>query len=248
MLSIVPPRDARATAERIIAALDSRLAGSQPLYYADLNAISPSTVKSIASLFPSSAALFVDGAIIGAPPHLQPSSEWSSPQIPTSGPHPLPAALATALASQHINNDIGAASGLKMCFASLTKGYTAIAVQSYATAERLGVLDDLVRAVDKGLPAGVGERITKGMVGMCPKAYRWVGEMDEIARTHGEAGWIASDGTEDMFSGAAGIYRLVAEGTVLGREKVGRRERGVDVADVAKAVGDGLARRKEKME
>jgi hypothetical protein len=51
---------------------------------------------------------------------------------------------------------------------------------------------------------------------------------------------------EDMFTGAAGVYRVVAEDTVLGKEKVGKRERGTTVEDVAKAVAEGLEDRKAK--
>lgn len=128
-----------------------------------------------------------------------------------------------------------------MCFASLTKGYTAIAIQAFASAERLGVLDELMGAVEAVIP-GVSGRIRAGVTGMAPKAYRWVGEMEEISRTHEEAGWVG----EDMFSGAAGVYRVVAEGTVLGEERVGRRDRGQTVEDVARAVAEGLEGRKGK--
>lgn len=269
ILSIVPPRDARATAERIITALSSSSSRSRAekraLYYADLNAISPSTLRSIATLFEKEAGgkvVLIDGAVIGGPPHLKASAssqqqqeDWYIPSIPTSGPAALPSPLATALKTNHIGDQLGAASGLKMCFASLTKGYTAIAIQAFSTAHSLGVLPDLQQAIETTSP-GVKDRLEKGVTGMSPKAYRWVGEMEEIAATfREEGGWNGraegdvegggeGERLEDMFTGAAGVYRVVAEDTVLGREKVGKRERGTTVEDVAKAVAEGLQERK----
>lgn len=52
IFSIMPPRDAKATAERIIAAYISsgrQATDDAPLYFLDLNAIAPSAARSIAS-------------------------------------------------------------------------------------------------------------------------------------------------------------------------------------------------------
>ncbi len=70
-----------------------------------------------------------------------------------------------------------------MCYASTTKGLTAIAVQSYATAHRLGVLGELRRELGAG-----AARAERSLVSMPPKAYRWVREMEEIALTFEEEG------------------------------------------------------------
>jgi hypothetical protein len=244
ILSIVPPADALATAQAVIDALSSspdRTADS-PLYYLDLNAISPSSARSMETLFSpvikdgKKAVSFIDGAIIGSPPTLSPQTNtWSLPQIPTSGPTQPPPYLSAALGTSHLDDRIGSASGLKMCFASLTKGLTAIAVQAFATAHRMGVRHHLDAAIEAALP-GMGDRIERGVTGCPPKAGRWVGEMEEIAETHaGEGGW----GGTDMFSGAAEVYRVLA-GTELGREKVGERRRGVTVEDVAAVVAEEL--------
>ncbi|KAH8905436.1 6-phosphogluconate dehydrogenase [Coniochaeta sp. PMI_546] len=250
ILSIVPPADAKSTAEAVlsstISALDSgsRDPSGEPLVFVDLNAVSPSSARSLASSFSphESRIHFVDGAIIGGPPtllpHPSPESAWYIPQIPTSGPFPVPASLASALQSYHIDDKIGSASGLKMCFASLTKGHTAIAIQAFTTAHRLGVLDHLNSAIEQTLP-GLKGRIEKGVTGMAPKAYRWVREMEEISATHRDEGGFG-EVEADIFTGAARVYGLVADGTVLGEEKVGRRKRGTTVEDVAGAVAEGL--------
>ncbi|KAI1450428.1 6-phosphogluconate dehydrogenase C-terminal domain-like protein [Annulohypoxylon stygium] len=257
ILSVVPPRDAVATAQRIVDALTGpvRRDPSTPLYYADLNAVAPSSVKSIASLFSSSPLLtstvrFVDGSILGGPPSPKPdTAEWYLPSIPTSGPHPLSsipeygAKLFSTLNMKHISPDIGAASGLKMCFASFSKGFTSLAIQAFTTAHRLGVLDVMKEELATVLPTHL-KVAEKGVTGMAPKAYRWVGEMEEIARTLSEEGGF----DPDSFIGAAKVYRIVADETVLGQEKIGKRKRGTTVEDVALAVAEGLQTKRKKNE
>lgn len=271
ILSVVPPRDAEATAQRLLDALQlvTRPAAS-PLYFADMNAVAPSTIKRIAAAIDAAGApvTLIDGSIIGAPPRLAdpaPAAEgssgagadkdddkddgWIMPSMPTSGPvsfGDIPgcgAALAAALHARHVGPEIGASSGLKMCFATLSKGFGALAVQSFTTAHRLGVLGDLRHALATQAPAR-GRQAEAALVGLPPKAYRWVREMEEIARTHAEEGGFA----EDLFRGAAGVYRAVAEDPVLGAEKVGRRKRGTTADDVAAAMAQGLERKRKKME
>ncbi|KAI3332198.1 6-phosphogluconate dehydrogenase C-terminal domain-like protein [Xylariaceae sp. AK1471] len=269
ILSVVPPRDATATAQRIVDAVTGpfrRSEGSEPLYFADLNAVAPSTIKSIATLFEQTQTRgqvrFIDGAIIGGPPapKQQPSdaptsesssnpstADWSVPSIPTSGPYKISKIprygekLSTTLNVRHISDEIGAASGLKMCFASLTKGFTSLAIQSFTTAKRLGVLDELQNEVQGLIPAH-WRAAERGVIGMAPKAYRWVREMEEIALTFKEEGGFP----QDLYRGVADVYRAVAEDTVLGQEKVGRRKRGLDVNDMATAMAEGLEKKKKK--
>ncbi|CAN8099112.1 unnamed protein product [Discula destructiva] len=266
ILSVVPPRDAEATAQRLIDAMALVTKTHPPLYFADMNAVAPSTVKRIAKTIAAANVpiTLIDGSILGGPPRpaeaqqqqqqqQQPSStdagDWDLPSMPTSGPVSLAdiagygAALAQTLNAKHISRDIGASSGLKMCFASLSKGYAAIAVQSYATAQRLGVLPALTAALAEIVPARV-KQTEAALVGMPPKAYRWVHEMEEISRTHAEEG-----GFEPfLFRGAAGVFRAVAEDSVLGEEKVGQRKRGRTAEDVAVAMAEGMVKKRKKMD
>lgn len=136
--------------------------------------------------------------IIGGAPKIQADGSWSKPSIVVSGPHRLDDApvsgphLAKVLNLKHVADKIGPASGLKMCFASTNKGLTAIAIQSFTTAHTLGVLDDLQAHLKEYSPK-IGELAAKGLVGMPPKAYRWVDEMKEIAETfHTEGGFEVS--------------------------------------------------------
>lgn len=259
----MPPRDAEATAQRIADALTGGSATDSVLFL-DLNAVSPSTAKGMARMFERARVpvKFIDGCILGAPPRPREVAgsatdslksndqdpEWRRPNIPISGPHDLSTLehgekLAEVLNLRSISPDIGAASGLKMCFAAIAKGFTALATQSFTTAHQLGVVDELKRQMSEILPTHLATA-ERSVPDMPPKAYRWVREMEEISDTmHEEGGW-----TKELFQGIAGVYKSVAEDAVLGKEKIGKRVRGTSVEDVAEALGEGLERKRKKME
>ncbi|EFY98581.1 6-phosphogluconate dehydrogenase [Metarhizium robertsii ARSEF 23] len=257
ILSVVPPRDAEATAQRIADALSGGSA-SHSIFFVDLNAVSPSTSKGMAEMFRRARVpvQFVDGCILGAPPRQRLAADsknsdeeldWIRPNIPISGPHALSslqngAELAKVLNLRSISPDIGAASGLKMCFAAMTKGFTALATQSFTTAHRLGVVDELKREMREIFPNHL-TAAERSVPTMPPKAYRWVKEMEEISDTMHEGGW-----TKELFHGIAGVYKAVAEDAVLGKEQIGKRVRGKSIEDVAAAMGEGLERKRKKTE
>ena len=253
ILSIVPPRDAIATAQRIVNASSnsSFKRRSNPLYFLDLNAISPKSSRAINDLFAKSSPdiRFIDGGIIGGPPKQQQDGTWTTPSIPVSGPHHLSKAqpsgdkLAEVLNTKQINDTIGAATGLKMCFASLSKGFTALAIQSFTTAYNLGVIPELRAHMEEYNPSGL-KTAEKSLPAMCPKAYRWVHEMREIAETFEADGGFEKD--ESSFRSIAEVFELVADGTELGMETTEDRKRGKTAEDVAALMSEGTARRKEK--
>ncbi|CRG90002.1 hypothetical protein PISL3812_07043 [Talaromyces islandicus] len=251
ILSIVPPRDALATARRVQEAI--QLADTLPRraerggatakpYFFDLNAISPRSVREIAALFSDEKedvlAHFLDGGIIGSPPSLDTSSQtWKRPSVVMSGSVELPAtfsALAETLNMKMVGPKIGSASVLKLSFASLTKGLTALTILSFSTAQAEDVLPQLLEHLNEYSPRA-GASSTGGITGMAPKAYRWVEEMRAIGEAFDSEGhW---DGVGSSVYGAfAEVYRRVAEDTVLGQEKVGQRQRGQTAEDVASIV------------
>jgi hypothetical protein len=220
ILSIVPPIDAPATAQRVVDALHSPGAvrdGKGELWYLDLNAGSPDSATALATLFEGEDnVVFVDGGVIGAPPR-QDSEDgtWSyRPGIPLSGPHQLTdapvsgARLAQTLNARHLGPLIGTASGLKACFAALTKGFTALALQSFTTANNLGVLHELGEYMATYNP-GAKERAERGIVGCTGKAYRWEEEMRLIGNTFGEQGGFGGRG--NVFREVAGVFGALAE-------------------------------------
>ncbi|KAH7078853.1 6-phosphogluconate dehydrogenase [Paraphoma chrysanthemicola] len=246
ILSIVPPRDAIAMAQRIETAFRStqQSNSNKVLYYLDLNAISPTTARQIESIFTPlrPTILFIDGGIIGGPPSLSrltspdstPSLEkWAKPGIPISGPDSIPdTELISVLNMRFINEKIGSASGLKCCFAALSKGFTALALQSFSTASSLGVYAHLQDYLEENNP-GAGEKARKTVVGCTTKAYRWVEEMRQIGETFDvEGGW---QGRAQVFREIAGVFEGLAD--VVERE--GAKKLG-DAEGVVTGLGEGL--------
>lgn len=219
VLSIVPPKDAPATARRIITALKSqnvRHNKQEPLWFLDLNAGSPDGVTELFSLFAHEAPTvkFIDGGIIGAPPRTKDDGTWFRPGIPLSGPHSLASApiagdiLAETLNSRFLGERIGSASGLKACFAALSKGFTALAIQSYTTANALDVLPDLRFYLDQYTPAA-RERAERGIPECTGKAYRWIEEMHQIGQTFSVQGGFGESAR--VFREIAGVYQGLAD-------------------------------------
>lgn len=246
----MPPRDALATAQRFTSA--TRADDAQPLYYLDLNAISPSLARDISALFETNApgVVFVDGGIIGGAPRLieQAASSgeapaWKRPSIPISGPRRIPdEKLAEVLNTVYLGPQIGSASGLKCCFAALSKGLIALSVLSFSTAHSLGVYDELQRHLEKFQPA-IQASTSRMITDMPPKAGRWVQEMVEIGRCFGEeGGWdLANDGEgADVFQRVADVYSILAHETVLGQERQEHRARGTTAEDVAAVISEAL--------
>src|SRR5215813_12085905 len=192
LLSIIPPGLALEVA---------RAVGRDPgPLYVDCNAISPATARSIGELVGDR---YVDAGIIGFP---------GAPRFFASGPH-APELTELPLDVRVLDGEIGQASGLKMCYAALTKGLTALLTESMVTADVLGVSEALRLELGDSQPLFLtGAR--QGLPGMVPKAYRWIAEMEQIATTFEAAGL-----TPRMLLGAADVYRLVEEASTAANGK-----------------------------
>ena len=151
----------------------------------DANAIAPSKALHIDQLMGAAGIEFVDGGIIGGPAW-QPGETW----LYLSGPRAAQVAelfSAGPLETEVIGDEPGRASALKVCYAAYTKGTTALLCGILATAEVLGVRGELETQwsrdwTDFGQQAG--ERVRN----VTAKAWRFAGEMAEIAATFREAG------------------------------------------------------------
>jgi 3-hydroxyisobutyrate dehydrogenase-like beta-hydroxyacid dehydrogenase len=205
LLSILVPDQATALAERIARAV--RDSGARTLYV-DCNAIAPHTARQIAGIVEGAGARFVDAGIIGPPPKRGASSTrfYASGRAAASFAHLRDFGLDVRV----VGEQPGHASALKMCYAALTKGTTALMTELSIAAERLGVSEALRAEFAASQPTML-ERMQRAVPEMVPKAHRWVGEMAEIARTFEACGLSRSS-----FEGAAELYALVA-GTALGR-------------------------------
>jgi 3-hydroxyisobutyrate dehydrogenase-like beta-hydroxyacid dehydrogenase len=199
VLSIVPPAVAVALAERLAPLLAK--AARRPLF-ADCNAIAPATVARIAQLLESGSCRFVDGAIIGGPP----APGAAGPRFYLSGPAaPDMAPLAgLGLDLRVMAAPLGAASALKMSYAALTKGLTALCAAALLGASRGGAADHLLAELgDSQKPLLAWAR--RQVPAMYPKAYRWVAEMEEIAAFLGE-----DEAARQIYRGAALLYARLA--------------------------------------
>lgn len=197
-----------------------------------MNAIAPQTVRSIATLFPH--GNFVDGCIIGPPPR----SLEHIPALYLSGEHAQKVAdlfqYTNLMRIYVIGNEISQASALKMCYASLSKGVTAISIQSCVTAKFFGLDEILFNELKHSTP-GTYEKLNKSIPNMAPKAGRWVGEMEEIAKTYEAIGL-----SPKLFQGAADTYRFIAEQTPLGNEIIEERKQGQTLDDALELMVQSL--------
>jgi hypothetical protein len=114
--------------------------------------------------------------------------QWHCPTLLLCGPEKVPDTnLAKILNMKHMSDKVGAATAVKTCFGMTTKGFIALAIQSFTTAHRLGVLDELQDYLGRYKPATL-EMAQDGLVVMPPKSYRWVHEMLEMSETAAEFG------------------------------------------------------------
>jgi 3-hydroxyisobutyrate dehydrogenase-like beta-hydroxyacid dehydrogenase len=196
ILSIVPPGDALAMAERLGPAI--RVAASKPLYV-DCNAVSPETVTAIGRVVEAAGARFVDAGIIGGPP-----ASGYTPVIYASGPEaPRFAALNDrGLDIRVMQGPVGQASALKMCYAGLTKGLHAVGVAVIRGAIEAGIEDAFFAELASSQPMLL-DYFRRRTPGIFVKTYRWVAEMQEIGDFLDGPGGAICDGAAALFDGMA---------------------------------------------
>ncbi len=220
LLSVLPPDQALKNAERVAAAV--RASGGD-LLFADCNAISPNTARQVAGIVEPAGIRMVDVGIIGNPPEPGPPKTRFYASGRYAGEF---AELAEYGLDVRLMGDmIGQASGIKMCYASLTKGLTALATELLTAGRLLELEEPLMAELEASQPqllAWVARQIPT----MPPKAYRWIGEMLEIAATYEDIGL-----TPNILKGAADLYELVCA-TPLGKETPEHRTRGTTAAEV----------------
>jgi L-threonate 2-dehydrogenase len=201
LLSIVPPGDAVAFAQRIAPLLAS--SATKPVFV-DCNAISPGTVTRIAAIVAPTGAAFLDAGIIGSPP--QPGTKGPVLYVSGEAASQTLALAAHGLDVRAVEGGIGAASALKMSYAGITKGLTALGAAMMLGASRAGVAEALQAELAASQPALLAW-FEWQIPGMYQKAYRWVAEMEEIGDfLH------ADPAAANMFKGAARLYERLAGG------------------------------------
>ncbi|CAN0103225.1 unnamed protein product [Phaeothamnion confervicola] len=197
-MSILPPSDALALAEKMA----GLIAGSnhKPIYV-DCNAVNPPTKQRIGEVMIQAGCPFVDASIIGGPP-----KAGYTPAIYASGGDaskfvPLGA---FGLDIRLIEGPIGAASALKCSYAGITKGITALGAMMLLASQRAGVGDALRKELELSQP-GFLAWFVRSIPLMYSKAYRFNGEMDEIADFTGE-----DPAARKMFESFSEFYTRIA--------------------------------------
>ena len=199
ILSIMVPAQAMSAASMVAEALQKI---DTTLTYADCNAIAPQTVRKLGEIITSADGMFVDASIIGPPPRTPGATRFYA-----SGPNlDIFSELNNyGLDVRVLGEEVGLASAIKMCYASLTKGLTALCTELLTAASVLGVSEALTAEFQVSQSA-LFERMENGLPGMPPKARRWIGEMEEISATFAHVGL-----TPNILTGAADMYRFVGD-------------------------------------
>jgi 3-hydroxyisobutyrate dehydrogenase-like beta-hydroxyacid dehydrogenase len=177
VVCVCPPDQAVAVAAEVMACGFTGL-------YVDANAIAPATSRSMArACLAAGARGFVDGGITGGLAYSP-----GGTKLFLSGDALLVAEVCaifegTNLSAVPVNREsIGAASAVKACFAAWTKGQTALLQNIVSLSVAEGVQPDLFELWEGSLGPEHTDRAMNGIKGSAGKAWRWVGEMEELAQ------------------------------------------------------------------
>jgi L-threonate 2-dehydrogenase len=201
VMSIAPPGVAVEVARR----------WREPILHADAkpvfvecNAIAPATSRRIEEILRG--ARFIDAGIIGGPPVAGTQDPAKGPRFYASG---ADASQLMRLANYGLDiavldAPVGAASALKLAYAGMTKGFTALATAMVNAASREGLADSLRAELSRTQPHFLA-RLERSIPDMLPKAHRWVAEMEQIAEFIGDE----REGA-NIYEGAARLYEWIA--------------------------------------
>jgi 3-hydroxyisobutyrate dehydrogenase-like beta-hydroxyacid dehydrogenase len=178
VLSVCPPHAAVDLARTVTATGFNGI-------YVDANAVSRATAEEIGRIISASAASFVDGGIIGSPVR-----QAGTTRLYLSGEHAVEIAALfsrSMLDARAIGAQPGAASALKVAYAAWTKCTDALVLAIRAYADHEGVDQALLDEWRISQPA-LEKKCTRAAAVAVPKAWRYVGEMREIAEAFQAAG------------------------------------------------------------
>ena len=230
-LSILPPVQAVALAKQMAPHIE---ASNKSILYADCNAVAPTTKEEIQAIVEPVGANFVDVGILGDPP----DPVKNVTRYYASGPYAndFSQLKEYGLNIIHVGDTIGRAAAVKMCFANMTKTMVALAAETFAAAEALGVYDEVVHELSSSQKNGF-EWASKRVTLTPPKAYRWVGEVEEIGKTFEALGMPG-----ETCVGGAKMFQIIAD-SPLGEEIVETRKRGTTLEDCSVVTAEYLAKK-----
>jgi 3-hydroxyisobutyrate dehydrogenase-like beta-hydroxyacid dehydrogenase len=198
------------------------------LLFAECNAIAPSLSAEMQKVLNEGGARYVDASIIGGPPR-----NGNSPRLYVSGDNATEFEQLKdfGLDVRNLGMELGRASGIKMCYAAMTKGTTALHTELLIAAEKMGLREELMAEFAGGQQAVI-TRMEGWIPTMPAKSRRWVSEMEEIEATFRELGL-----TPDIFKGVADMYRMIGA-TPLGDENPETRNTTRDLAETIRIIAE----------
>jgi 3-hydroxyisobutyrate dehydrogenase-like beta-hydroxyacid dehydrogenase len=207
---------------------DAVKATGTDLLFAECNAIAPELSKDMEGVLKAGGARYVDASIIGGPPR-----NGSSPRVYASGDNAseFEQLRDFGLDVRNLGPQLGRASGIKMCYAAMTKGTTALHTELLIAAEKMGLTKELMAEFSGGQQAAV--TCMEGWIPSMPaKSRRWVSEMEEVEKTFNDLGL-----TPDIFKGVSDMYRMIGA-TPLGDENPESRDRDRDLVETIRIIAE----------
>ncbi|MDE0824019.1 MAG: DUF1932 domain-containing protein [Dehalococcoidia bacterium] len=207
---------------------DAVKATGTDLLFAECNAIAPSLSAEMQKVLNEGGARYVDASIIGPPPR-----NGSSPRLYVSGDNATEMVQLRdfGLDVRNLGDQLGRASGIKMCYAAMTKGTAALHTELLIAAEKMGLSEELMVEFTNGHQSVI-DRMESWIPSMPAKSRRWVSEMEEIEATFRDLGL-----TPNIFKGVADMYRMVGA-TSLGDENPETRDTNRNLAETVRIIAE----------
>jgi 3-hydroxyisobutyrate dehydrogenase-like beta-hydroxyacid dehydrogenase len=174
VLSVCPPEFAEDIATEVAALGYRRI-------FVEANAISPRRCLRIAERLTRAGATVVDGSLIGPPPHDGAIVRFYL--AGSNGPMDEVQAIfhGTDVEVMTLDDEVGAASGLKMAFAGFSKLGLVLSAVSHALAAQYQVTGQLIAEAERMARSPLAH--PAALPRMAASAWRWIPEMHEIADT-----------------------------------------------------------------
>ena len=233
IFSVLPPSEAESAACLVADGMDR---GRKRVCFVEANAISPNLTKRISGLFRDLNADFVDGGIVGTPPGAD-----HRPRLYVSGAcsSKLRELDGTAFNLVELGPEIGKASGLKMAYASLTKGINSLLAAGMLAAEEMDLLVPFLEEL-RGSQAELLRRAEANIPRLPADSARWVREMEEIRDTFIDCGLPGG-----FHQGAADIMNLLSK-SPFGTETRRTRDKSRGMLDTVAAVARSRKRKERE--
>lgn len=198
VFSILPPSEAKSLATKVAELMAGIL---EKPSYVDCNAVSPESAKEVAAILKSGGVETIDCGIVGNPP----GGGQKPTRLFVSGPNaPIMDAFdGMGIEIKQCGPIIGRASAVKMVYAGVTKGVSALCANMLIAAERLGV-GDIAHEEFQYSQEALYRRMENFTPALPAVSGRFVGEMEEIAAT-----CLSVNLSAGFHQGAADLYRLL---------------------------------------